>query len=47
MTSWFNHHHAGTAITVEFGHRPKLTWLRGGAARATVRAALGSYLSDL
>ena len=47
MTSWFNHHHAGTAITVEFGYRPKLTWLRGGAARATVRAALGSYLSDL
>jgi len=47
MTSWYNHKHPGTAITVEFGYRPRLTWLRNGAARATVRAVLGHYDSDL
>ncbi len=47
MTSWYNHGHAGTAITVEFGAHPSLAWLRGDAARATVRAVLGQYLSDL
>jgi protein MpaA len=44
MTSWYNHKHAGTAITVEFGYHPRLAWLRSGAARATVRAVLGQYL---
>jgi predicted deacylase len=47
MTSWYNHRHAGTAITVELGHHPSVRWLRGAAARATVRAVLGQYLSDL
>ena len=46
MTSWYNHRHPGTAITVEFGSRPSVTWLRGAAAGATVRAVLGRYLSD-
>lgn len=44
MTSWYNHTHRGTAITVEFGYRPGTAWLRGPAARATVRAVLGQYL---
>ena len=44
MTSWYNHNHAGTAITVEFGYHPSVSWLRGQAARATVRAVLGQYL---
>ncbi len=42
MTSWYNHHHAGTAITVELGYRPTAARLRA-AAPATVRALLGSY----
>jgi predicted deacylase len=46
MTSWYNHRHAGTAITVEFGAGPSVTWLRGAGARATVHAVLGRYLSD-
>ena len=44
MTAWYNHHHPGTAITVEFGRSPSTSWLRGAAARATVRALLGQYL---
>jgi hypothetical protein len=47
MTSWYNHRHAGTAITVEFGYHPSRSWLRGAGARATVHAVLGQYLSDL
>lgn len=42
MTSWFNHNHPGAAITVEFGSSPSQAYLRGRAARATLRAVLGS-----
>jgi predicted deacylase len=47
MTSWYNHKHRGTAITVEFGYHPSVPWLRGSGARATVRAVLGQYLDQL
>jgi succinylglutamate desuccinylase len=42
MTEWYNAHHAGTAITVEFGDRPGLHYLRHRAADATLHAVLGS-----
>lgn len=42
MTSWFNHKHRGAAITVEFGYTPSQAYLRGQAARGTLRAVLGS-----
>lgn len=42
MTSWFNANHKGAAITVEFGSSPSRTYLRGQAARGTLRAVLGS-----
>lgn len=41
MTSCFNANHAGTAVTVEFGRAPSLRYLRGKAARGTLRAVLG------
>jgi murein peptide amidase A len=41
MTSWFNAHHRGTAITVEFGNRPGRKYLRSKATRGTLRAVLG------
>lgn len=42
MTSWHNHHFAGTAVTVEFGYSPSRAYLRGTATRGTLRAVLGS-----
>jgi murein peptide amidase A len=41
MTSWHNARHRGTAITVEFGSSPTRRYLRGKAARGTLRAVLG------
>ena len=41
MTAWFNANHGGTAVTVEFGYRPSRAYLRGRAARGTIRAVLG------
>ena len=41
MTSWYNARHRGTAITVEFGSSPSRRYLRGKAARGTLRAVLG------
>jgi hypothetical protein len=43
MTSWFNHSHSGTAVTVEFGSSPSRTYLRGKAARGTLAAVLGHH----
>ena len=40
---WFNRWHDGTALTVEFGHRPSHDYLTGRAMRGTVRAMLGSF----
>ncbi len=43
MTGWFNAHHAGAAITVEFGSAPTHSYLTGPARAGTVRAVLGRY----
>jgi protein MpaA len=43
MTAWFNARHRGTAITVEFGASPRARYLRGKAARGTVRAVGGGF----
>ena len=42
MTSWYNAHHDGTAITVELGPSPSRRYLRGKAVRGTLSAVLGS-----
>jgi predicted deacylase len=44
MTAWFNARHRGTAITVELGASPTARYLRGKAARGTVRAVDGSFV---
>jgi protein MpaA len=43
MTGWFNSHHPGACITVEFGYHPSLSYLTGPAARGTVRSVWGHY----
>lgn len=43
MTEWYNAHHAGTAVTVEFGHRPSRYYLTHRGVRGTVRAVLGHW----
>jgi murein peptide amidase A len=43
MTSWFNHNHGGTAVTVEFGSSPSRAYLRGKAAAGTLAAVLGRH----
>ncbi len=43
MTGWYNAHHLGAAITVEFGVHPATGYLSGRAARGTVRSLLGHY----
>ncbi len=43
MTMWFNRHHDGTAVTVEFGAHPRRGYLKQRARRGTVQAVLGRY----
>jgi protein MpaA len=43
MTEWFNAHHRGTAVTVEFGAHPSRYYLRHRAMRGTVHAVLGRF----
>jgi murein peptide amidase A len=43
MTGWFNFHHAGACITVEFGPAPRHAYLTHRAATGTVRAVFGRY----
>jgi murein peptide amidase A len=43
MTQWFNFHHDGTAVTVEFGTHPRRYYLRHKAMGGTVRAVLGHW----
>ncbi|QLQ09364.1 MAG: DUF2817 domain-containing protein [Nocardioidaceae bacterium] len=41
MTDWVNGRLKGTAVTVEFGSRPRGKYLRNRAVRGTIRAVLG------
>ena len=43
MTGWFNFHHPGACITVEFGPAPPPGYLTHRAATGTVRAVFGRY----
>jgi hypothetical protein len=43
MTGWFNFHHSGACITVEFGAAPPVSYLTHRAATGTVRAVFGRY----
>jgi murein peptide amidase A len=43
MTQWYNAHHEGTAVTVEFGAHPGHYYLRHRGVRGTVLAVLGHW----
>ncbi len=43
LTQWFNRHHDGACVTVEFGNKPSSRYLHVGAPRGLVRAAGGRY----
>jgi hypothetical protein len=43
LTQWFNRHHDGACVTVEFGDHPKGRYLHGRATRGLLRAIGGRY----
>jgi protein MpaA len=44
LTQWFNRHHPGSCVTVEFGESPSSRYLHIGAPRGLVRAIGGHFL---
>ena len=45
MTQWYNAHHRGFCVTVEFGADPSWRYLNVVAPNGLLRAVAGSYLS--
>ena len=45
LTQWFNKHHKGACVTVEFGQNPSSRYLHVGAPRGLVRAVFGRFLT--
>ncbi|MFY9916475.1 MAG: DUF2817 domain-containing protein [Nocardioidaceae bacterium] len=43
LTQWFNRHHDGACVTVEFGDNPSSRYLHVGAPRGLMRAIGGHY----
>ncbi len=43
LTQWFNRHHDGACVTIEFGDNPSARYLRVGAPRGLMRAIGGHY----
>ena len=45
LTQWFNRHHAGACVTVEFGESPTWRYLHVRAPRGLVRAIGGHFVA--